>query len=157
MDIEYLRNQLDYDSETGIFRWNAPRPKVIVGSIAGTTTEKGGIRIGLDGKYYHAHRLAWFHYYGVWPNKQIDHRNLNKSDNRIENLREATNGQNCANRRSFGASGIKGVREHSGKWHAQITFNKRCRSLGYYNTPEEARSAYAEAASRLHGEFARIE
>jgi len=159
MEIQYLRAILSYDPDTGIFRWAKPRPKVRVGSIAGYKHHKGHIEIEVDGKAYRAHRLAWLYIYGVWPKDQIDHKNLKRADNRIDNLREATNGQNCANRRSFGKAGIKGASLHkkSGRWHAQITHKKKCISLGYYRTAEEAHAVYVAKAVELHGEFARAE
>jgi hypothetical protein len=51
---------------------------------------------------YSAHRLAWFYVHGKWPQSGIDHRNGDIGDNRIENLREATQAQNCANKRGLG-------------------------------------------------------
>lgn len=153
---DYLRQSIDYNPDNGILTWRRPRPKVRVGEVCGCLHHKGHIEIEIDGKTYMAHRLAWLHFHGRWPNGQIDHKNLNKMDNRIANLREATNGQNCANRRTFGKSGFKGVTLNKGwKWHAQITHNKRCISLGYYDTAEEAHAVYVAKARELHGEFAR--
>ena len=159
MDVKYLREILNYNPKTGIFRWVKPRPKINVGDVAGCFHHKGHMEVEIDGHHYMVHRLAWLYVYGKWPKDQIDHKNLNKSDNRITNLREATNGQNCANRRAFGVSGIKGACLHkkSGRWHAQITHNKKNISLGYYNTAEEAHAVYIKKAIELHGEYARFE
>ena len=41
-----------------------------------------------------AHRLVWFYIHGKWPEMELDHINNNKRDNRIENLREVTRGEN---------------------------------------------------------------
>lgn len=156
MNVEYLREILNYNWKTGIFRWAKPRPKIRVGAVAGHKHHKGHIEIEIDGRSYMAHRLAWLYIYSQWPRHQIDHKNLNRSDNRIKNLREATNGQNCANRRAFGRSGLKGASLHKNwKWHASITHNKKCISLGYYDTAEEAHAVYVAKAKELHGEFAR--
>lgn len=158
--LDELRRIIHYDPLTGVFHWAVPRPKIRVGDVAGTTIgkhNKNHVCIIIYGKKYKAHRLAWFYTHGIWPNGQIDHEDLDGMNNRLINLREATNGQNCANRRAFGASGLKGASLHrkSGKWHAQITYNKKCISIGYFDTAEEAHSAYVTTARRLHGEFAR--
>lgn len=160
MKHSYLTSILNYDPLTGIFTWAMPRSKITVGAVAGHTRKhaKPYVYIMIDGKDYSAHRLAWFYVHGVWPKEQLDHINGNHSDNRIENLREATQSQNMANKKTTNKTGLKGVRYlpwiKKGKcWLAQITFNKKTTYLGSFYTKEEAHSAYCDAAKRLHGEF----
>lgn len=125
--------------------------------------------IGRDGRYlattikgvtYYLHRLVYqWHHFDV-P-EMVDHRDGDPSNNRIENLRACTNGQNQYNsrRKCNNASGHKGVVYHpkcTGKpWHAKINHNGRRISLGYHRTVEEAAAAYAAGASLIAGEFAR--
>lgn len=89
-----------------------------------------------------------------------DHINNDTMDNRRENLRLATRSQQLQNtrRRSDSTSGYKGVyfRNDTGKWASQISVNKRRICLGSFNTPEDAYSAYCEAAKEYFGEFARL-
>lgn len=89
-----------------------------------------------------------------------DHINGNPLDNRRVNLRLATKAQNAMNRgiNANSKSGYKGVSHHksSGRWNAMIGINGKQKSLGYFNTPEEAAQAYNESALELHGEFARL-
>jgi len=160
MKHSYLTSILTYSPETGEFQWAAPRPKVKVGQKAGYLKKnKGYIYIEIDGKSYSAHRLAWFYVTGNMPIDQIDHINRNKSDNRFENLREATRGQNRANSKSTNKHGLKGVRllpwmKNAGKcWQAEITHNKKVIYLGCFATKEEAHLAYCDAARKLHGDF----
>jgi hypothetical protein len=91
----------------------------------------------------------------------VDHINGNTFDNRIENLRSCTPSQNMANRRinKNNVCGLKGVhRRADGRvWKSQISVDSRVIYLGSYRTPEEAHAAYAAAAIRYYGEFARIE
>lgn len=155
--LEYLHRVLDYNPGSGLFTWVSARPKVRVGAVAGTTHRKGHVEIEIDAKCYLAHRLAWFHVYGVWPKDQIDHRDMNKSNNRLDNLREATNSQNGANKKRYknNKSGYKGVCYNTGKWLAQIKHGGVVRHLGRFDDPQDAHRAYAKAAAELHGEFAR--
>jgi hypothetical protein len=98
------------------------------------------------------------------PGKFVDHRNLNKLDNRRQNLRIATRSQNGMNRRAMSNNelGIKGVSRDKNKkgktplFVARITVEGKTRRLGYFRTTEEAAAAYAAAARELHGEFHRL-
>ena len=91
---------------------------------------------------------------------QVDHINGDGLDNRRENLRLCTQGQNLRNQvgRQNRVSEWKGVVLHkpSGKWMAQIGIDRRKIYLGYYETPELAALAYNEAALKYHGDFARL-
>lgn len=161
-----LRQVLNYDKNTGVFTW-AQRlsPIADIGSVAGCVQPGGHIHIGIDGVYYGAHRLAWLYVTGQWPMCELDHKNLDKTDNRFNNLRLATNQQQSANRPASrnNRSGFKGVgvpyrpRKTTTpvRYRARIRVNHRLIHLGYYKSPEAANAAYAEAA-RLHfGGFAR--
>jgi hypothetical protein len=161
LDHTTLTSILRYDPNSGDLYWNKRRPKVKVGAKAGCLHHKGYINLEIDGKFYAAHRLVWFYVTGFMPTKIIDHINGNKSDNRFENLREATTGQNRANSKHNNRHGLKGVNlcnwvpEGKRRWVAQIRSDKKQIYLGSFFTKEEAHSAYCEAAKRLHGEFAK--
>ena len=58
--------------------------------------------IRFRGKLYLAHRLAWFYMTGEWPREQIDHKDGVRLNNKWDNLREATPGQNNMNRTAIG-------------------------------------------------------
>lgn len=91
--------------------------------------------------------------------EQVDHINLNGLDNRRENLRLATPGQNHQNRgaQRNNISGYKGVvwDKDRRKWQSRIAVDGKRYFLGRFDTPELAHAAYCEAAKRYHGEFAR--
>lgn len=82
-----LKKLLAYDSKTGQFTWRTDRRGVAAGSRAGSRLADGYWRIKIDYMPYKAHRLAWFHYYGVWPDRPVRHINGDRSDNRIANLK----------------------------------------------------------------------
>jgi hypothetical protein len=91
------------------------------------------------------------------PKIDADHINRLKWDNRSVNLRLCTRSQNCANAlKSTGKSKYKGVywNKERRKWQAQITHNYKTRSLGRYNTEQEAALVYNKAAKETFGEFA---
>lgn len=85
---------------------------------------------------------------------------ISTTDNSDLNLRIAnyTESQTNQGRRRDNTSGYKGVSfgKAKGKWVAQITVYGKYYFLGYYDTPQEAHAAYCEAATRLHGAFARF-
>ncbi|RJP45482.1 HNH endonuclease [Candidatus Parcubacteria bacterium] len=160
LSAERLREALHYDFDTGTWTWiSAPHSRVPIGSRAGSLDSKGYLRIGIDGREYRSHRLAWLYMTGEWPPHEIDHINLDKLDNRWRNLRLATGSQNQANKSLYSnnRSGAKGVGWHrrSRKWRAFIQKNGFQIHLGCFSAFEDARRAYEAAAEQLHGEFAR--
>ena len=155
---ERLKEILEYDEKTGLFRWiqppeNHPRLK---GYVAGGCAT-GYVLIKIDGKKRKAHRLAWLYVNGEWPPGDIDHINGCPMDNRMTNLRVATNPQNQANKRTVrGRELPKGVRKlPSGKYQARVSVNGEIKSLGSFKSIDEASAAYLCAARSYYGEFAR--
>jgi HNH endonuclease/AP2 domain len=151
---------LDYDDQTGEFRWReSVKPSIQPGDIAGTMTNQGYRRITVEGRPYPAHQLAWFYKMGKWCALSIDHRDGNPSNNRWNNLRRATSSQNSANRpaQRNNVCGLKGVATVPHGWRATIRKNRRTYYLGMFRTPEAAHAAYIKAAHKLFGEFARTE
>src|SRR5882762_7999952 len=157
LTAEYLREMVDYDPRTGKFCWKQSNNQVTVGTEAGNFVPSlGYMRLMIKGHHYLLHRLAWLHHFGKWPKDPVDHRNLNRCDNRIVNLREASHAGNSANQavKKTNFLGIKGVRLHEcGRYTARIGFQGKIIYLGLFDSPEEASSAYAMKAAELYGEF----
>jgi len=87
--------------------------------------------------------------------KTVDHINRNTLDNRRCNLRLADKSQQMFNKIEPNESGAKGVRKGRGtKWRAYITAYGKNFNLGTFKTIDEAKTARAVAAAKLHGEFA---
>ncbi len=147
---------LDYDPGTGVFRWKISNGRrAVAGEIAGSVQADGCRHITVDRKRYLAHRLAWLYVHGVWPQNLIDHKNLDRTDNRIDNLRPATFQQNSCNRDGWGKHGKGVLLRPSGKWRARIRVNGKLISLGDFSSQSEAATAYADAARKHFGEYAR--
>lgn len=95
----------------------------------------------------YAHRLVWVMHNGDIPEgMMVDHINLNREDNRIENLRLVDKSGNAQNARWKGC-----FREsRSGKWRAAIKLDGRSYDLGKFDTESAARAAYLKAKRELH-------
>src|SRR5690606_13174711 len=142
---DYIRSHLSYDPETGAIGWSRSTggrsPKV-----AGNLDNGGYRRIKCKGHKILAHRIAWFLTFNEWPTISIDHINGDRADNRLCNLRLATQAQNQQNvgKKETGwrpnSSGWKGVswNKKSSKWQAEIRSNGQHRYLGMFDDIKEA-------------------
>lgn len=153
-----LKELLSYNPETGEFTWKVNRSRLAkAGQIAGCDDGTGYRAIHIKGKSWKAHRLVFIWHTGDYP-KCIDHINGNKSDNRWENLRPATRGQNNQNQsiRSDNTSGFKGVYylKKNRKWAAQVTVDGKQKYLGLYQSEYEAGEVARKAREHYHGEYA---
>ncbi len=158
--VAKLKGLLKYDPETGAFTWLVKRKSragyVLPGSVAGSVHKRTGYReIGIEGKLYLAHRLAWLYVHGEWPDNLIDHKDGERDNNKLSNLRQADrsiNGQNMRGPRKDGTSGYLGVTwsKQRKKWAAQISVDGKHCHLGLHESPEIASNAYLSAKRNLH-------
>jgi len=171
---EVLRQLLEYNASTGLLFWK-PRPLHLFSSVrdadswntryAGReafTSVRGGYRLGsINDTMYSAHRIAWAIFYGVVPEKEIDHIDCDRSNNKICNLRIATRSQNQQNSKSqkTSTSKFKGVswEGRAKKWRAQIKVQNGYKHLGYFDCEQKAWAAYKNHADIYYGEFARTD
>src|SRR5215471_4001806 len=99
---EILLKILNYNPESGVFRWRIAQAQCIkVGQIAGTISRYGYCMIHINGDKFYAAQLAWFYVHGKWSEKQIDHINRDKTDDRLVNLREVIPSQNNYNSKVY--------------------------------------------------------
>lgn len=156
LTAETLRALLEYDPETGVFKWRVSRkgPGAKAGGAAGWTRSDGYVSIKINGHKHWAHRLAWLYVYGAWPQHGIDHIDGNSRNNAIVNLRDVphvVNLHNVRRERSNKTSGLpKGVKRNGRGYAARITAHGKTLSLGQFATPQEARSAYEVAKAIYH-------
>lgn len=177
VSVQYLREALRYDPQTGVFIWRDDRPRSHfkaksawlcylsrdANKEAGSKVAKGyrQINIGGNGPIL-AHRIAFAIHHGIELQdlpSHLDHRDGVRSNNAIDNLRPATATQNGHNRAisSNTTSGYKGVSWHKSmqKWAANIQVAGRKVHLGYFLNPEDGHKAYVLAANNNFGEYAR--
>jgi hypothetical protein len=148
VSFEELIALFSYDKYTGKFtRLVTTGPRGVKGTVAGGIC-KGYCVIKINKVPYKAHRLAWLYEYGEWPDDQLDHKNRNKLDNRIDNLELANNRQNCSNKDNnsefIGTSYVPNINSLN-PWISRIQFKGNAIHLGYYSSAELASKAYQEA------------
>ena len=149
-----LKKLLRYELKTGEFFWRVAKSRrVQIGDRAGWISRYGYWLIYVDDKTYCAHRLAWLYAYGQFPNRWLDHKDRNRSNNRIVNLREATPSQSAANSKIQNRTGLRGVHQSGRRWQARICHRGKRTHLGMFDLPEEAHAAWCEAAQKLFGEY----
>lgn len=127
--------------------------RALKGDVIRSESSGGYYRVYVDGKRYLAHRVIYLMVHGYLP-KMIDHKNRNKKDNRIDNLRPATRSLNMFNRDVFSnnTSGSRGVSLRDGRWRARIQHQGVSKFLGNYDTKEEAVRAYEYERAKLTGD-----
>lgn len=149
-----LRYFFDYRHD-GLLIWkNPPTNRTKIGSTAGSVNRNGYCQIGVGGRIYLAHRLIFMWHFGEVP-KELDHINRNRSDNRIENLRDSC-GFNNANRTKLGArtSKYRGVSwsDYHKKW--QVACKEKF--VGRFRSERDAARAYNIRAYELFGVHAHL-
>lgn len=157
VDHQELLSVLDYDPSTGKFYWKVrPARKIQIGDEAGYKHSEGYIAISYKNVTYFAHVLAWFYVHGTWPANLIDHENRIRTDNRISNLRQATNSTNAHNmaKHRDNVCGFKGVAQNRKRFSAKIYVSKKNIHIGTFDTPEDAARAYDQAALQHFGAYA---
>jgi hypothetical protein len=146
-----------FEYKDGFLYWKQDRGSCKVkGKVAGNKSKNGYWEIQFCGIKTHSHRIIFLLHHGYLP-KYIDHIDRDPSNNKIENLREATQSQNMMNSvvRKNNACGIKGVfyRKLTNNWVSKISVQGKSYWLGSFATKEEAGLAYQKKAKELHKDF----
>ncbi len=153
--IDRLREILTYFPDTGELVWKKRISiRINVGDIAGSMGSDGYFRIGIDGKRYKLHRIAFLMGAGIeWPD-DIDHVNGKRTDNSLKNLRRANrkiNGQNHRKADVDSLTGVLGVTKRGEcRYVAQISAGGKNHYLGTFEKKHEAHEAYIKAKRKMH-------
>lgn len=152
----FLNEAFEY--KDGVLIRKFPQGNRKAGSIAGCRQKIGYCILMINKKFFYVHRLIYLMHHGYMP-KFVDHIDGNKSNNRIENLRECNHSENLSNRlkQKNNQSGHKNVhwRASHKKWHVSICKNKKSYSFGYFKNLEDAINVANKARLNLHQEFAK--
>lgn len=148
--IEDLHQKFQYNPTTGAINNKITR-RLLIGRF-----------LSIDGAKLIAENCIWAMYYGAWPPPGliIDHKDRNRRNRCISNLRLATysqNGFNMASRNEFAKGVTFDASRPSNPWRAQARINGKKTNLGRFKTMEEAAEAYRQAALKYHGEFTCLE
>lgn len=151
--LKEIKKLLKYSKKTGQFTWKVKRSnKVKAGDVAGTIDHEGYVKIRIFEKEYRAARLAWLFVNKNWPKYNVDHINGIKTDNRIENLRDVSQRENCQNRNYHRNGKLVGaIKKRSKKYPftSIVYLKKQLINLGNFKTKEEANKVYLEKIKEL--------
>ena len=161
LKVQELKEQLEFDPESGLFWWLEPKQGRDLDRPAGTSDLNGYRGININGERYLAHRLAFFYMTGDWPPEYVDHKDGNPRNNSWDNLRLATAQENARNkRRKYNSyTGIKGVVKNfvSDTWDVHMLVDGTVISHGPFYSYRTACNAYDILAKEHFGEFAKRE
>jgi hypothetical protein len=171
---EYLLALFDHDGETGILYHKKNRPLDHFSSLGFSKAwharhagkRAGGLNTG-NGYWYVwlagwgsalQHRVIWKMLTGRDPHEELDHRDRDRSNNRLDNLRESDRSGNCHNmsEQTHNTSGHKNVWWDKRRecWEIAIMSHRKALTFSGFPTLEEAATAAEEIRLALHGEFA---
>lgn len=155
-NLENLQRLLD--NQDGVFYWKEDRgSRKLKGKRAGCVNKHIGYDVitVLD-RHVYAHRLNFFMTYGYWP-KSIDHKDGNKLNNSITNLREVTQQQNLLNRSHCKKSKTKAkcVYYEHGAYVVRIGYQKKRYYGGRHKLKADAIIVAKRILKELHGQYYR--
>ena len=130
----HLRSQFTYDCDTGTLYRLKARNYYLVTPLAVTTTF-----VMVAGRSYRTDRVIWHYCNGSWPVGRLTHLNGDETDNHLENLAEIALAPVPG--KLLGAH----FNRRTGRWYAMISRHGRNKSLGTFDSPQEAHAAYLRA------------
>jgi hypothetical protein len=166
---ERLKELFEYEEDGRLRRIKNLRElsgggKGAIGTYPTYICNSGYLQVRIDKKLYLVHRLVYLYHTGKLP-ELLDHINMDKLDNRIANLREASKSQNAHNSKksATNTSGAKGVCYNSTNkaWQVQIVANSKVVAYKSFKgsredevLKQEAIAWVSLARQQHHGEFA---
>jgi len=154
---DMIEQAYTYDPKTGAFTRNFSEGGEKAGAQAGCVNTQGYISLGYRKKHLLAHRVAYLFMEGKWPEKEVDHIDGDRKNNKWANLREATGSENGFNTRlrKDNKTGVKGIRIYNNgtQYVSYIRAHHKTHYIGCYRDLKAAEKATREARQELHREF----
>ena len=155
---EQFNEAFEYRDGKLFWKINTNKSKKFIGKEAGCKSSGAYGVVNLDGNAYSVHKVIFTMHHGYMP-VVVDHINLTKTDNSIENLRAADHHTNNYNKsvQKNNKLGMKNICWHSQnkKWLVQLT-QKGKKIVSFMTDDLELAQLVAhEARDKYHGEFAR--
>ena len=153
---DQVKDLFDYRDGELYWKVNLAR-KGNIGDKAGCLASTGYLQSEINKKLYYNHRIIFLMFYGHLP-KFIDHIDGNRSNNQIENLREATKSENGYNSKKSKAntSGVKNVcwAKKQKKWQVQLQVKGKKKCFGQYHDIKIAKFIAETMRYKYYGNFA---
>jgi len=165
-DCDFIREKYLYDAKTGLVTFRTTEGRK-AGRVTGNSKDGGGypvffVTLPSGRRQLKVHLVGWLLTYGVWPDHEVDHKDEDKSNNCLDNLRRATGSQNRANIRKYKTwggkptssqyKGVSWIKDKS-QWMAYIRVDKKLIKLGHYDDEILAAKAYDTAAQAYHSDY----
>ena len=153
-DIDLFREYFEYSD--GYLYWKKTKgPRALKGSKVGYLRKDGYCGTMFNKKSYLVHRIIFGIIYGYLP-EVVDHKDRNRTNNLISNLREADYSKNIHNARlsKSNTTGVKGVRKtKNGRFECRVAINGVTHQVGTFSSLFEAQQKIKEYRQNLHKEF----
>lgn len=149
-------NDISYDMGSGTLVWRTTKGRAIKGEKVGWLSKHGYIEAQVQGKRFKAHHLVWYIHHGYFP-KQLDHIDGDRTNNKIENLRECTTVENARNRKKKNNRALPRNVYHAktkGKYRVYLTIEGKQISFGTFSDLRLADSVAKQARELYYGAFA---
>lgn len=159
-DLELFKRYVLYDPATGEMTYLfLPFKKALIGSrLPKSSNPSSYKRIGLDGKIYYRHLIAFClgNNCTIEDGYEVDHKDTDKSNDKLENLRLATRSQNMMNKKTYVNNALRQkciYRTSTGKYRVACSKGRERYNLGTHVTLEAAVKIRDEKMKEIHGEF----
>ena len=143
--LEYLHKMFIYNDLTGaIYRRND-------GTRADISHSGGYKVVKILGKYRLGHRIAFKMFYGREPGPLLDHKNRNRADNSIRNLRESNKKENARNTQACDDTYLKKLESIAKCWEDGYLSAKNSDSVRQFKS--KSHSGYDKGFREILGKF----
>ena len=155
---ELVKTLFSYDPETGnLHRKTRASYRNQIGDLVGTIGKRGYRYVTIRYKKQYIHRIIFLMHKGYLP-RYVDHRDTDRLNNKIGNLRAASSHQNSENSqlRNDNTSGYKGVYKdkRNGRWCAKVNHKGKQIHLGSFIDIADANQCAIDGRTKYHKEFA---